>query len=47
MKKAVHCGIVWKVKNNEGRRSGVLQYKVWKPGRLKLKNGEDNAAYGK
>ena len=24
MKKAVHCGIVWKVKNSEGRDNGEL-----------------------
>ena len=46
MKKAFHYGIVWKVKNCEGRSSKALQYKVWKPGRLQLKNDEDNAAYG-
>ena len=28
MKKAVHCGIIWKVKNDEGKDSGVLQHKV-------------------
>ena len=46
MRKVVHCGIFWKVNNNEGRSIGALQYKVWKPGRLQLNTGEDNAAYG-
>ena len=34
MKKEVHYGIVWKVKNSEVRSNEALQYKVWKPGRL-------------
>ena len=41
IKKEIHGGIVWKVKNNEGRDSGALQYKLWRPGRLQLTNGED------
>ena len=46
MKKEIHYGIVWKVKNSEGRSNETLEYKVWNPGRLQLMNGEDNAAYG-
>ena len=46
MKKEIHYGIFWKVKNSEGRRNETLPYKVWNPGRLQLMNGEDNAAYG-
>jgi hypothetical protein len=46
VKKVIHCEDDWKVKNNEGKDSGALQHKVWKPGRLQLKNDEDNAAYG-
>ena len=34
------------MKTSEDRGSGALQYKVWKFGRLQLKNGENNAAYG-
>jgi hypothetical protein len=34
------------VKKREGRDSGALQHKVWKPRRLQLKNDEDNATYG-
>ena len=46
MKKAFHCEIVWKVKNNEGRENGELQYKVWNPRILQLNNDEDNKTYG-
>ena len=46
MKKEFHRGIIWKVKNDEGKDSGVLQHKVWKPGRLQPKKNEDSGAYG-
>ena len=46
MKKVIHCEIAWRMKNSEGRDSGALQHKVWKPGRLQLKNDKDNEAYG-
>jgi hypothetical protein len=45
MKKAFHCGDYWRVKNSEGKDSGALQHKTWKPGRLQLKNDEDNAVF--
>ena len=47
MKKTIHYGIIWKVKNSEGRDNGALQYKAWKPGILQLKNDEVNVAYGR
>ena len=42
----VHCGVDWEVKNSEGKDSGVLEHKVWNPGRMQLKNDKDNVAYG-
>ena len=33
------------MKNDEGKDSGVLQHKVWNPGRLQPKNNEDGEAY--
>ena len=41
-----HCKVEWRVKNDEGKDNGVLQHKVWKPGRLHAKNNEDSEAYG-
>jgi len=46
MKEEFHCKEDWKVQNSEGEDNGALQYKVWKPGRLQLKNDEDKTAYG-
>jgi hypothetical protein len=46
MKKVIHHGIDWRVKNSEGRDNGELQYKTWKPGRLQIKRSEDNEAIG-
>ena len=46
IKKEFHYGIIWKVKNDEVKDSGVLQHKVWNPGRLQPKKNEDNGAYG-
>jgi len=46
MKKVIYYEDDWKVKNREGRDNGALQHKVWNPGRLQLKNDEDNVAYG-
>jgi hypothetical protein len=45
MKKVIHCEDDWKVKNEEGKDNGALQHKVWKPGRLQIKNDEYNASY--
>ena len=44
--KTVHYGVDWEVKNSEGKDSGVLEHKVWNPGRMQLKNDKDNVAYG-
>ena len=46
VKQVIHCRVDWRMKNNEGKDSGALQHKVWKPGRLQLKDDKDNAAYG-
>ena len=47
MRETVHYGDGWKVKNSEGKDNGVLQHKVWKPGRLQPKKTEDSGASGK
>lgn len=44
--KQVHCGNVWRMKNDEGKNNGALQHKIWKLGRLQPEDNEDNAAYG-
>ena len=46
MKKEVHYVIIWKVKNDESKDSEVLQYKVWKTGRLQPKETEDSEDSG-
>ena len=43
---ADHCKVEWRVKIDEGKYSGVLQHKVWNPGRLQPKKNEDSEAYG-
>ena len=47
IKQVVYWEDNWEVKNNEGKVNGALQDKVWKPGRLQLKNDGVDAAYGK
>ena len=46
VKQLIHCGGVWRMKNNEGKDSGALQDKVWNLGRLQSKGNEHNPAYG-
>ena len=46
VKQAYHCKVEWRVKNDEGKDSGILQHKVWKLGRLQPKKNEDSEAYG-
>ena len=31
MKQAIHCEHDWRVNNDNGKDSGALQHKVWKP----------------
>ena len=38
MKQEVYCENDWEVKNNEGKVSGALQYKVWDLGKMKTEN---------
>ena len=45
LKQSVHCEVGLKVKNSDGRDTGALQHKVWKPGRLQLAKNDDNEAY--
>ena len=46
VKQADHCRVEWRVRNEEGKDTGVLQHKVWKPERLHPKKNEDGEAYG-
>ena len=46
VKQADHCKVEWRVKNDEGKDSGILQHKVWKLGRLQPKKNEYSEAYG-
>ena len=46
VKQGNKCEVRWRVKNDEGKDSGVLQHKVWKLGRLQPKKNEDSEAYG-
>ena len=46
VKQEDHCKVEWRVKNDEGKDSGVLQHKVWNHGRLHPKKNEDSEAYG-
>ena len=41
-----HYKVEWNVENEEGKDSGVLQHKVWKPRRLQSNKNEDGEAYG-
>ena len=45
VKHAYQCKVKWRVKNDEGKDSGVLQHKVLKPRRLQPKKNEECEAY--
>ena len=45
VKQEYHCKVEWRVKNDEGKDSGVQQHKVWKPGRLQLARNNDSKAF--
>ena len=46
VKEEDHCKFEWRVKNDEGKDSGVLQHKFWNPARLQSKKNEYSEAYG-
>ena len=45
VKQVTHCEIGLKMKNSEGKNSGSLQHKVWKPERLQPIRNDDSKAH--
>ena len=43
---ADQCKVEWRVNNDEGKYSEVLQHKVWNPEMLQPKKNEDSEVYG-